>query len=94
MAYLLKGSFSTEAYTVNLPPQITPFIGREKELGKLSGLLSDRNVRLVTIVGPALVMVISPFFPATGVFLISATMLTVITCMAFLLTRPPQVEPG
>ena len=52
MAYLLKGSFSTEAYTVDLPPQITPFIGREKELGDLSGLLSDRNMRLATVVGP------------------------------------------
>ena len=52
MAYLLKGSFSTEISAVSLPPQITPFIGREREMGELWGLLSDRNVRLATILGP------------------------------------------
>jgi predicted ATPase/DNA-binding SARP family transcriptional activator len=36
----------------NLPPQPTPFIGREEELAALEALLVNADVRLVTIVGP------------------------------------------
>jgi predicted ATPase/DNA-binding SARP family transcriptional activator/tRNA A-37 threonylcarbamoyl transferase component Bud32 len=35
----------------NLPPQATPFIGREKELESLHQLIADPNTRLITIVG-------------------------------------------
>ena len=35
-----------------LPPQPTPFIGREKELAKLAECLADPDCRLLTIVGP------------------------------------------
>jgi serine/threonine protein kinase/tetratricopeptide (TPR) repeat protein len=37
---------------VRLPAQTTPFIGRSVELAELAKLLSDSNVRAVTIVGP------------------------------------------
>jgi predicted ATPase/DNA-binding SARP family transcriptional activator len=36
----------------NLPPQATPFIGREAALQELTRLLSDPSRRLVTITGP------------------------------------------
>lgn len=36
----------------NLPPQPTPFIGREVELAALGALMADPQVRLVTITGP------------------------------------------
>lgn len=35
-----------------LPPQPTPFIGREQELAKLAEYLADPHCRLLTIVGP------------------------------------------
>ena len=35
----------------NLPPQTTPFIGREKELAALDALIASVDTRLVTIVG-------------------------------------------
>jgi len=35
----------------NLPPQTTPFVGRETELAELTRLLADPEVRLVTILG-------------------------------------------
>jgi predicted ATPase/DNA-binding SARP family transcriptional activator len=35
-----------------LPPQLTPFIGRERELADLHRLLSDPQCRLLTLVGP------------------------------------------
>jgi predicted ATPase/DNA-binding SARP family transcriptional activator/Tfp pilus assembly protein PilF len=35
----------------NLPPQATPFVGREQELARLDAMLSDPDIRLVTIVG-------------------------------------------
>jgi predicted ATPase/class 3 adenylate cyclase/Tfp pilus assembly protein PilF len=41
---------SLEATPNNLPLQVTSFVGRERELGELRGLLED--ARLVTIVGP------------------------------------------
>jgi predicted ATPase/DNA-binding SARP family transcriptional activator len=37
---------------VNLPIQPTPFVGRESELTKLDELISDPDIRLITIVGP------------------------------------------
>jgi predicted ATPase/DNA-binding SARP family transcriptional activator len=36
----------------SLPPQTTPFIGREDELAELGRLLEDSSCRLLTIVGP------------------------------------------
>ncbi|MCB9078200.1 MAG: tetratricopeptide repeat protein [Anaerolineaceae bacterium] len=36
----------------NLPPQLTPFIGRGQELDTLDRLLHSPNVRLVTLMGP------------------------------------------
>ena len=36
----------------NLPPQPTPFIGREGELADLDRLIADPDVRLIAIVGP------------------------------------------
>ncbi|MCK4897462.1 MAG: tetratricopeptide repeat protein, partial [Anaerolineales bacterium] len=36
----------------NLPPQPTPFIGREAELAALDELIANPDVRLITIVGP------------------------------------------
>jgi predicted ATPase/DNA-binding SARP family transcriptional activator len=36
----------------NLPPQITPFVGREFEIAALSELLLDPELRLVSIVAP------------------------------------------
>lgn len=35
-----------------LPPQPTPFVGRETELAKLAEWLADRHCRLITITGP------------------------------------------
>ncbi len=36
----------------NLPPQATPFVGREKELASVVARLADPDCRLLTIVGP------------------------------------------
>lgn len=36
----------------NLPPQATPFIGRDKELSALAQMLAQPDCRLVTLVGP------------------------------------------
>ena len=36
----------------NLPVQPTPFVGREKELGEVLGLLRRGDVRLLTLTGP------------------------------------------
>ena len=36
----------------NLPPQPTPFVGRERELAEIIGRLTDRRCRLLTLVGP------------------------------------------
>ncbi len=47
------GSPSADAPQHNLPPQLTPFIGREKELLEVKKLLSaDPPHRLLTIIGP------------------------------------------
>lgn len=40
------------AYVDNLPPQPTPFVGRERELAALLARLEDPAGRLVTITGP------------------------------------------
>jgi predicted ATPase/DNA-binding SARP family transcriptional activator len=40
------------AFPHNLPPQPTPFIGREQELSEIESLLSDPSCRLLTLVGP------------------------------------------
>lgn len=37
----------------NLPPPVTPFVGREAELARLDGLLQDPAARLVALVGLA-----------------------------------------
>ncbi|MFN8464740.1 MAG: tetratricopeptide repeat protein [Caldilineaceae bacterium] len=36
----------------NLPPQATPFVGREKDLTAVEPLLGDTSFRLLTLVGP------------------------------------------
>ncbi len=36
----------------NLPPALTPFIGREKELSELNNLLDQPDRRLITLIGP------------------------------------------
>jgi predicted ATPase/DNA-binding SARP family transcriptional activator len=36
----------------NLPAQLTPFIGRERELAEVAARLADPNCRLLTLVGP------------------------------------------
>jgi predicted ATPase len=36
----------------NLPPQPTPFIGREPEIAEIVDLLNDANCRLLTLSGP------------------------------------------
>jgi len=36
----------------NLPAQLTPFIGRQRELAKVAERLADPNCRLLTLVGP------------------------------------------
>lgn len=36
----------------NLPLQSTPFVGREKELGEVFGLLRQKNGRVLTLTGP------------------------------------------
>jgi predicted ATPase len=41
-----------EAPQHNLPPQTTPFVGREVELAELARWLADPEVHLVTILGP------------------------------------------
>lgn len=43
---------SSEAVPNNLPQQLTSFVGREQELAELRDLLEDRQVRLLTLIGP------------------------------------------
>lgn len=45
-------SAPVRARIVNLPFQPTPFIGRASDLAKLDELISDPDIRLVTVVGP------------------------------------------
>jgi len=42
----------TSLHHTNLPVPTTPFLGREKELADVGGLLSRTNVRLLTLTGP------------------------------------------
>ena len=39
-------------YRTNLPVPVTPFLGRERELDEVVGLLSRSDVRVVTLIGP------------------------------------------
>jgi hypothetical protein len=41
-----------EALIYNLPPQPTPFIGREPEITEIVDLLNDASCRLLTLLGP------------------------------------------
>jgi predicted ATPase/class 3 adenylate cyclase/DNA-binding CsgD family transcriptional regulator len=41
-----------DTYQNNLPVQLTPFIGREQELGTVQNLLGREDVRLLTLTGP------------------------------------------
>ncbi|MEO8285180.1 MAG: tetratricopeptide repeat protein [Chloroflexota bacterium] len=43
---------SLEGYPNNLPLQPTPFIGRERELEQVRGMLLQKNMRLLTLTGP------------------------------------------
>jgi len=43
---------SLSARPNNLPPQTTPFVGREEELAEMRRLLQDPACRLLTLVGP------------------------------------------
>jgi predicted ATPase/DNA-binding SARP family transcriptional activator len=43
---------STAGRRHNLPPQPTPFIGRQVELAEIAGRLADPDCRLLTLVGP------------------------------------------
>jgi predicted ATPase/class 3 adenylate cyclase len=43
---------SLEARPTNLPPQPTPFLGREKEIGRIVALLQRDDVPLLTLTGP------------------------------------------
>ena len=43
---------SQAAIPHNLPPQPTPFVGRERELEALASAFYDKSARLITIVGP------------------------------------------
>ena len=36
----------------NLPPQTTPFLGRQTELAEITGFLADPDCRLLTLLGP------------------------------------------
>lgn len=47
-----KNFISTPPITHQLPTQLTPFIGREEELARITNRLSDPNCRLLTLVGP------------------------------------------
>ena len=42
----------SQPYPHNLPAHLTPFIGREEELGEITKLLRDPTCRLITLVGP------------------------------------------
>jgi predicted ATPase/DNA-binding XRE family transcriptional regulator len=48
----LHNDLSALTPTSNLPPQLTPFIGREAELAQITDRLNDPACRLLTLVGP------------------------------------------
>ncbi|MBN1284629.1 MAG: AAA family ATPase [Anaerolineae bacterium] len=41
-----------EGLTHNLPPQVTPFVGRAEEMDEITNLLTDPACRLLTLIGP------------------------------------------
>jgi DNA-binding SARP family transcriptional activator/predicted ATPase len=45
-------SLGENGFLSNLPAQLTPFIGRERELAEIAERLADPNCRLLTLVGP------------------------------------------
>ena len=52
LGLLVTASSLPSTFDQNLPADLTPFIGRERELAELAGLLAQSAVRLVTILGP------------------------------------------
>ena len=50
--HFVSEPLSPSARLHNLPPQLTPFIGRENELATINRLLADPACRLLTILGP------------------------------------------
>ncbi|MFL5733370.1 MAG: BTAD domain-containing putative transcriptional regulator, partial [Chloroflexia bacterium] len=44
--------FQPHTPPLNLPAQLTPFIGREEELAQIAGLLQEPDYRLLTLTGP------------------------------------------
>lgn len=48
----LPAATPAEIIPSNLPPQLTPFIGREAELAEIATLLADPACRLLTLAGP------------------------------------------
>jgi MFS family permease len=69
------------AFTLDIAPT--------NQKGKFAGLKSTAG-SLGNVLGPALVVMISPILPATGIFLMAVLMIAVITGLAFLLLRSPQ----
>src|SRR5262249_45854991 len=49
---LAPPSTSLDSHAGNLPPQPTPFVGREAELGLIAAHLHNLACRLVTVIGP------------------------------------------
>ena len=49
---LLAGATGARRPVLKLPAQLTPFLGRQEEMGRVCDLLSGPDARLVTIVGP------------------------------------------
>lgn len=47
-----KNEQAQTRYPSSLPVSLTPFVGRERELGELAQLLADPSSRLVSVVGP------------------------------------------
>jgi len=43
---------SKESVPNNIPPQLTKLIGRENEVAKITQLLSEKDIRLITLTGP------------------------------------------
>src|SRR5260370_39458146 len=48
----LSGGSSSVPRAVNVPQQMTPFVGRAGELARLAERMSNPNCRLLTLVGP------------------------------------------
>jgi len=52
LGLLVSGGKEPGVSAHNLPAQTTPFVGRQRELEDLSNLLSQKDIRLVTILAP------------------------------------------